>query len=82
MSDNFTNPEELTFEDEAVQACRLIRRETISPLTWFFPISNACASCILLTGGHPAIMAAYCPRVLERLTGQPGPDEPKTTLEN
>jgi predicted Rossmann-fold nucleotide-binding protein len=67
MSDDFTTPEEQGIEEDAEQVCRLIRRESISPLTWFFPASNACVSCILLTGGRPGIMAAYCPRVLERL---------------
>ncbi|OJW01860.1 MAG: hypothetical protein BGO39_28320 [Chloroflexi bacterium 54-19] len=77
MPEDFNGSEEPSFEEEAEQACRLIRRETISPLTWFFPVANACTSCILLTGGHPEIMAAYCPRVLERLTGQGPGTEPE-----
>lgn len=82
MSDNFTGSEEPSFEEEAEQACRLIRRETLNPLSMFFPVANACASCIVLTGGHPEFMAAYCPRVLERINEQVGPGEPEAEPEN
>jgi hypothetical protein len=76
MSDNPAGAEELSIEEEVEETCRLIRWETISPLTWFFPVSNACVSCVLITGGHPEIMAAYCPKVIDRLSEQAGPVEP------
>lgn len=82
MLDNFSGSEEPNIEEEAEQVCKMIRRETLSPLTLFFPVTNACVSCILLTGGRPEIMAAYCPRVLERLTGQTEPAEPEEEPEN
>jgi len=76
MSDYPAGSEELSIEEEAEETCRLIRKETISPLTWFFPVSSACVSCVLFTGGHPEIMATYCPRVIERLSEQAGPVGP------
>lgn len=83
MTQNPTGPEEMgvqeemDVQEEVEETCRLIRKETISPLTWFFPVSNACVSCVLFTGGHPEIMAAYCPRVLERLSDQIDLEEPE-----
>lgn len=77
MTQNPTGPEEPNIEEEAEVTCRLIRRETIGPLSWIFPASNACVSCVLFTGGHPEIMAAYCPRVIERLSDQAGSEEPE-----
>ncbi len=81
MTQNPAGPEELSIEEEIEETCRLIRWETISPLTWFFPATNACVSCVLVTGGHPEVMAAYCPRVLERLSEQAKPAEPEAESE-
>lgn len=82
MLDDFNDTDDQPIEDAAEQVCRFIRRESISPLTWFFPASNACVSCILLTGGRPGIMAAYCPRVLERLPELAEPGEPENEPES
>jgi len=74
MSDNSNNPEELSIEEEAEETCRLIRGETISPLSWLFPASNPCVSCVLFSGGHPQLMAPYCPRVIERMAAGAEPE--------
>ncbi|HEX2913696.1 MAG TPA: hypothetical protein VH186_23025 [Chloroflexia bacterium] len=70
MSDKPTDPQEpnIDVQEEAEDVCKMIRSETINPMSWLFPVSNACISCTILTGGHPEIMAAYCPRVIARLT--------------
>lgn len=82
MSDNPTGSDELSIEEAAEDTCKMIQRETIGPLSWIFPASSSCVSCILLTGGHPEMMAAYCPRVIQRLAEQSEPEEPEGQSES
>ena len=72
MSENPTDIQgpSTEIQEDALDACRLIRSEVINPLGWFFPTKNACVSCIILTGSHPEIMAASCPKVIAYLSEQ------------
>lgn len=67
-SNNLKQPEDLITQVDVENVCALIRSENIKPWDWLFPAANSCVSCTLITGGHPEMMAGYCPRVNELLT--------------
>lgn len=60
MSENTTR---MSRQTEARQICNLIRNQNIKLWNWFFPAANSCTSCIIITRGHPEVMACYCPSV-------------------
>ncbi|HEX2913687.1 MAG TPA: hypothetical protein VH186_22980 [Chloroflexia bacterium] len=70
MPESTTTSRKTVTHEEVRRACDAIRRQRYSPLGWIFPVVNQCASCTLVTGGRPDLMACSCPQVIAYLNRQ------------
>jgi hypothetical protein len=67
MSENHTKPKKADHPMTPHEMCRLIQAENTNSWNWLYPAASECASCVIMTGGHPEMMANFCPRVIQRL---------------
>lgn len=82
MSENPTEPKKISRELTPREVCKLIRDENTNPWNWFYPSGSACTSCAILTGGHPEMMANFCPRVNAYFATQSEQAEPNSSASN
>lgn len=67
MTENHTGPKKADHPTTPREMCKMIRDENTNPWNWLYPTASECASCTIMTGGHPEMMANFCPRVNDRL---------------
>ena len=67
MSENHTTQKRTDHPVTPREMCKMIRDENTNPWNWLYPTASECASCVIMTGGHPEMMANFCPRVNDRL---------------